>query len=183
MSDSYFGDFQHEELILILSIPYRAGIWMSHKDDIELTERDDQKERMALEAVLERILNKSGGKSFVRGVVREIIVHKAEWQGWADAADTVLDDIDRAIALVDARLPAPEALQYRKCIFHVAKTVAMAAYEGGASSAGLDQVVGGKLLGRLVDWVSARSGEQIPANISEAERKALSELLQRLKDR
>lgn len=183
MPDTYFGDFQNEELSLILSIPYRAGIWMSRIDDIALTQRDDEKERMALEAVLDRILNRSSGKSFVRGVVHEIIVHKAEWQDWADAADTVLGDIDRAIALVDDRLPAAEALQYRKCIFHVAKTVAMAANEGDAPSAGLDQMIGGKLMGRLADWVSARSGEQIPANISMTERKALSELLQRLKDR
>lgn len=183
MPHTYFSDFQHEELSLILSVPYRAGVWMSRVDDVELTQRDEEKERMALEAVLDRILNRSGGKSFVRGVVREIIVHKAEWSGWVDTAATVLDDINRAIALVDARLPAAEALQYRKCIFHVAKTVAMAANEGDVPAAGLDQVIGGKLLGRLADWVSARAGEQIPANISAAERKALSELLQRLKDR
>lgn len=183
MPQTYFSDFQSEELSLILSIPYRSGIWMSHVDDIPGTVRDEAKERMALEAVLDRILNASGGKSFVRGVVHEIIVHKAEWSGWADMANTVLDDLGRAVSLVDNRLPKAEALQYRKCIFHVAKTVAMAAHEGDAPSAGLDQIIGGKFLGRLADWVSARSGEQIPANISLAERKALSELLQRLKDR
>lgn len=183
MSSSYFGDFEIEELRLILSIPFRAGVWISHLDDVPGTDRDENKERAALEAVLNRILNGAGDKSFVRSIVREIIVHKAEWADWAATSGTVLHDIDRAVALVDARLPAREALQYRKCIFHVAKTVAMAASEGAKASAGLETMIGGGILGRLADWVAARSGEQIPANISPSERDGLTQLLQRLKDR
>ena len=91
-----------------------------------------------------------------------------------------LDDLPRALGIVDARLPKNEAHQYRKCIFTVAKTVAMAAHEGEDASAHLNKA---GLLGRVADWVSAQSGEQIPANISGPEKAALQKVLQCLKDR
>ena len=55
----------------------------------------------------------------------------------------------------------------------------MAAHEGAESAADLSKT---GLLGKLADWVSAKSGEQIPGNISPAEKDALQELLQRLKE-
>lgn len=176
---SYFGDFQPEELTLVLAVPYRAGVWISHIDDAPGTQRDEAQEAMALGRVLDRLHENAARDSFVREVLQEIIAHKGAWAGWGVSTDGILGDISRALDLIDARLPQSEAQQYRKCLFHIAKTVAMAAHEGAESSASLSNA---GVLGRITDWLSARSGEQIPANISGPEKKALQELLRCLKE-
>lgn len=181
MTASYFGDFQPEELSLILSVPYRAGVWISHIDDAPGTQRDEAREEMALGRVLDHLHNTAAKGGFVREVLGEIIGHKGEWAPWGSAAGNVLEDAGRALSLIDARLPQSEGQQYRQCIFHVAKTVAMAAHEGADPQNGLENALGGGLLARLSDWLSAKSGEQIPANISGAEKDALQKLLHCLK--
>lgn len=184
MSSSYFVDFQHEELMLLLALPYRIGVWMSHIDDVPGSDRDEQQEEMALTHVLNRLYDRAEKTGFVAGILREVILHKAEWGPWGMSYDTALDDIGRALKLADSRLPTGDASEYRKCLFYVAKTVAMAASEqGGEPSGGLSKMPGGMILGRFADWLAAKSGKQIPANISPKEQGALKQLLHRLKDR
>lgn len=177
---SYFGDFQPAELDLVLALPYRIGVWISHIDDVAGTQRDEAKESIALDYVLNRIHDNPENAGFVTSVVHEIDSHKGQWKDWGATADTAMIDLPRALSLVDARLPKMEAQQYRKCIFQIAKTVAMAAHEGPESSADLAKA---GFLGKIADWLSAKSGEQIPGNISPAEKDALGQLLQRLKER
>lgn len=179
---SYFGDFQSEELSLILSIPYRAGVWVSHIDDVTGTSRDDHREDIVLEKTLRKIKGKVDPESFVSEIIQEILTHKSEWAFWEERALDVLDDIPKAVKLVRDRLPASEAVSYQKCIFHIAKTVALAVGEGDAESEDLSRdVMGSKLLTKVVDWMSVKAGDVVPENISSAEQDALKRLLQCLK--
>ena len=45
---------QPEESLLIIALPYKVGVWMSHTDDVE-GELDDEREMKALEHILKSI--------------------------------------------------------------------------------------------------------------------------------
>ncbi len=183
MGTSYFTDFQPEELDVVLSMPYRVGVWISRIDDVANTGRDDAREGMTLENTLGRIGEKAGKGSFVATIISEILAHKDVWPLWDEMAGTAPNDLPKALALVDDRLPLREAALYRKSIFHIAKRVAMAASEGADAHEDLStHMFGGKLIAKVTDWVAARADDTMPENISGSEKEALGRLLQLLKN-
>lgn len=178
---SYFGDFELEQLLPILSLPYRAGVWISHIDDAPGTQRDDEQEQAALERALKRVDREADKASFVHAVVGEILDHRGEWSAWGAQSGSVLDDVPVAIRRIKAQLPADEVAQYQKLVFGVAKAVAMAASEMMTPDDPIKGAMGGSLLRKLGELLPWGGEEPLPQNISETEKKALRELLHCLK--
>lgn len=177
----YFSDFQWEELSLILSIPYRAGVYLSHADDVPGCDRDDTKEQLVLEKTLKKLRSKVDNKTLAAGVLDDILNHKDHWPAWGASADSVLSDVPRAVRLIHDRLPDSELTLYRKCVFSVAKAVAMAANEQDGMQDSFSDIPGGGLLRKFRDWMETRNVENMPENISKAEKVALQKLQSALK--
>ncbi len=178
---SYFGDFLDEELAMVLSIPVRVGFWISHIDDIQGTSRDDEKERLALEKVLQSIFKKTHGKAFSNDVVEEGLRRKDLWPQWENNAGTVLNDIPKVMFMLKERLPADAVAGYQKAVFYIARVVAQAASESGGEDDIRKEVMGGGLIASIMDRFSVKTDLQMPENISESEKAALQKLLQSLK--
>ena len=178
---TYFSDFQPEELSLILSVPYRAGAYVAHADDVEGCERDDIKEMAALEKVLIHLRDKAGKGSFSGALLDEILGHKEDWASWGHDLSSVTGDVSRAVRLVLQRLPEKELKLYRWCVFQTAKTVAMAANEADTRADNLSPAMGGDLMMAVRRWLYARNIEALPENISPAEKDALQKLQAALK--
>lgn len=176
----YFPYFKPEELAQIVPLAYRAGIWISHIDDVEGTLRDNVIEHISLENALKKLAVKLPPRSFMAEIVAETLNHPESWDEWADISGTVLTEIERIMPILRDRLPAKEVALFRRGVFHIARAVAMAVDERG----GIDdwsKMPGGKFLMRLIDRIDVWQGRGVPANISAKERDALKKLLQCLK--
>lgn len=171
---SIFTDFLEEEIVLLVSLPYRVGVWMSQADDDASTERDDEQEQRALEAVLRKMAGEKDETPFVAAVARETLTYPDYWSDWGQQLDTLMDDIQKALVLVDGRLPKENARNYRKCLWGVAKAVAHAFGE----FEGAEEDTKPSFIGKLLDKISDKKGvlDDNPENMSPAEREALKKL-------
>ncbi|HEU4838674.1 MAG TPA: hypothetical protein VFS88_04600 [Micavibrio sp.] len=178
---SALNDFLDEERALIVSVPVRVGYWISHVDDLKATARDDTKEQLAIERAMKLIISRTADTRFINDVAEYALAGKAEWAGWRDRADTVLDDLPRALRLIKDRLPVKDLKDYQSAIYRVAGVVAQAASENGGEDDLSREVMGAGLVARLLDRLSVKTDMSVPENISDAEKAALQKLLACLK--
>ncbi len=180
----FFNDFLNEELELLISLPVRAGIWMSRADDVSTTDRDDKKEMLVLENVLKSIAGHKKAAPFVSELVKQTLDYKHVWDAWAgnDTEESFFKDVGIAMNLVSERLPEENILNYKNALYHVADTVAHAYDEhvGDGDDLREEMFLGG-LVTRLMDRLDARIDMQNPENVSAAESAALQKLKTALK--
>ena len=177
---SSLNDFLDEDRALIVSMPVRVGFWISHADDAKGTQRDDEKERLALEKALKMIESKTADSRFINDVCEYALTNKAEWGGWSASSDVALADLPTALRKIEDVLTAKDLKDYKSAIYRVAGIVAQAAAEGGEDDLSRE-VMGSKLFSRLLDKLSVKTDMSVPDNISAAEKAALQKLLACLK--
>jgi hypothetical protein len=171
---STLNDFIDEDRTLIVSMPVRVGFWMSYIDDDPTSDRDDQKEALALEKALKMIVSKTDDARFINDVCEFALVNKAEWAGWADNAGTALADLPKALKKIEDTLTAKDLKDYKSAIYRIAGVVAQAAGEFGNSNKP-------GLFGGLFDGLSVKTDMSTPENVSATEKAALQKLLACLK--
>lgn len=176
---SIFTDFLEEEVVLLVSLPYRVGIWMSQVDDDASTERDDEREQRALEAVLKQMAADTKETPFVAAVAKETLTYPDYWTQWGQQLDTLMDDINTAKGLIDDRLPRDNAKNYRKCLMKVARSVAYAYGEFEEANEPEKPSFFGNLMAKISDKMNVL--EENPENMSPAELQALKKLRDTLK--
>lgn len=178
---SYLDDFQDSHRALIVSLPVRIGLWMSSIDDIAGTDRDDEKEMLALEKAMEKVMKKTSDKAFSNDVVEFALIHKVKWPVWGQEEGDVLEDLERALKIIKDTLSADALAAYKKTIYFVAAVVAQAAAERGGEDDLSGEMMGAGLLHKLLDRLSVKTDLKMPDNISPKEKAALQKLLQVLK--
>lgn len=169
-----FTDFLEEEAAFLISLPYRVGVWISHSDDHADTERDDEREQRALLSVLTAMANNKSAP-FVAAIAQETLTYQSYWSQWGTNTQeaAILKDVAKAMAMVAGRMPEDNTDNFRKCLLHVAKTVA------GAYGEFSDIPAPGRgILGALTDRVMGALGrmQTDPGNISAAEGDAIKKL-------
>lgn len=122
---AFLEQFSEDERELIVSLPYRAGLWLSVSDDDGGTEADYE-ELHALEDIIER---KAAGATY-SAVVREVMLQAMDWQGrwkdWSEKLGTVEQDCAAATKLLATKLSEQDVEHYRKAVLSVAREVAEA---------------------------------------------------------
>jgi hypothetical protein len=172
-----------EESQLIVGLPYRVGVWMSHTDDVE-GEIDDQREMSALEHILDSIATGQNNSAFVQEVARSTLGSKDHWERWAAQSFDILGDCEKAIELLKANVNDNDLKDYKATLMEIATIVAQAHGEFGEFE---DEEEGfGAMLGKVIGRFSSmsKSDANHPMNVSPAEGSALSRLAKalRLKD-
>lgn len=178
---SFLDDFQDDDRAMIVSMPVRIGYWMSGIDDAPGTERDDEKEELALERAVKAVFQKTGDNAFSNDVAEFSLSSRADWPVWKKTAATVLNDLPRVLSLVRATLPADAAKGYAKALYYVAVVVAQAASEEGGEDDLTREVMGSGLLNKIIDRLSVKTDASVPENVSAREKAALQKLMEVLK--
>ncbi len=171
-----FDDFLKEDLELIISLPYRVGMFVARADNDRDTLRDEQREEKALIAVLESLGDNRRACPFLAEVADESLSHRAAWAGWR-AKKGLAEDIARSLRLMKGRLPEESVTQFRKGLFHIGCVVAQAY---GESAPQRGEALMSELMTRLSDRFFDPL-EKNPENISAAEKAALQKLKDALK--
>lgn len=173
----HFDDFLKEDLELIVSLPYRVGIFVARADNARDTDRDEKREEKALRAVLECLGAQEEKCPFLAEVAQESLRHHAYWPAWR-AKKGLAEDIARALRIMEPRLSAESVTQFRRALFHIGSVVAMA--YGEQCDQHHSEALAGQLIARLSDRFFDPL-EKNPENISAAEKAALQKLKEALK--
>ena len=171
---SQLSELQPEERGLLIGLPYRVGVWMSHSDD-ESGEADDIKEMKALEHIIKSIAKVHEQSAFVQEVAQETVSRKEKWETWAAHSFDILGDCEKAMAVLKRAVPANDLKDYRNTLINIAETVA-AAYGEFGMGAEEDETSFGSFLNKVVGKFKGEAQEADFMNISPAEDDALTRL-------
>lgn len=175
------SNFTNDERALIVSIPYRIGVWVSNVDDNTGSKIDDRDERKALEATISALANKSNKIPFAAAVMKDVENNKSIWPTWDNAAaeDLVLNDLRQAITLCQSKVGAAELKQYKQTIWKVSLVVAQAYGEHVDPDNEMH-------VDRFFQWIGSLGGGaklgKNPENMSKLEKIALNKLRAILKE-
>ena len=175
------SDFSASEYELLVSLPYKVGVYVSHAED-EDGEGDDEKEMAALERCIQAIVRLHEDKPFTAEIVNQTLSMKTDWPRWSARSFAVPDEVSQAAALLRGKASKSERDNYCAALMEIASMVAQAFGEFGDDE-DEDAGVFGKLLGKITDGFSSlKPGDgHNPMNISAAEDTALETLRMALK--
>lgn len=169
----FLSTLNDDERKLVVSIPYRVGIWVSYADD-EGGENDDQNETKALGKVFKDISRSKNLPPFIADVLDEIESAQDRWPEWEAAASDTLGDCTRVLVLLESRASAADNSNYKKLLKKIAYRVAGAHGEFGEAEAS------GGIFARLLKKLKPSAQAEDFMNISPAEEEALQNLARTL---
>jgi len=136
---AFLEQFSEEERELIVSIPYRAGLWVSTVDDAGGTAAGHD-ELNALESIIAEKGRGMFESAFVHEVMAETHTRQGEWKRWAENLSTLLDDSTKSITIIQGKLAEKDLDAYRMNIMAIGLAVAKAFREVDASASFMDKV-------------------------------------------
>lgn len=173
------SEFSDEQRVLLASLLYKVGIWISHADDTE-GDRDDDLEERALEQIITEVSKHHEDMPFVHQIAQLTLSSKDKWPVWADYNFHVLDECKQAMTLLTSRVEERIYKNYRKTLLEIAQTVA----EASGEFAALEEDPKGfsALVGKVTGMLGGGNDESHAMNISAAEDSSLAQLAEALDD-
>lgn len=131
---AFLEQFSRQEKDLIVSVPYRVGVWVSSVDAAGGAVASYQ-EQDSLETI---IAEKSSGmfeSAFMHEVMAETCTRQQDWKAWGENMDKVLAECGEAVRIVSAKLEEKDVDAYRHTVMTIAVDVAKAfrEFDSGAS--------------------------------------------------
>lgn len=130
---AFLEAFTEEEKEILISVPYKAGIWVSQADSTGGEGADDKEK-----AALENIINEKGKgmfeSAFVHEVMSEACNRKQDWNKWADTVDDVLVQAGKAVDIIAAKLEEKECDAYSANVMAIGVKIAEAFREFDADA-------------------------------------------------
>ena len=169
------SNFTSEERELIVSIPYRVGMWISDSDDNENSQFDDKRERQALELAISKMAKSHKKMPFAAEIMRDVQANKNMWQNWSQnsAENDVLQDIQKAIIVCKDKTSKKEVSQFKQTVWNIGIIVAQAYGEHIDPD---NEMHINRFFAWLGSLISAPSLRKAPENMSPSERTALKKL-------
>lgn len=168
-----FKDLTDSEKDLVISIPYRAGIWISHIDDNEKTGVDDKKEQQALDKAIEQYSKMGKKMPFVAFVCSHIMKSQIPQVSWENGTEQFFDALGQSVSICKEKLSKSDVKQYKQLIWQLAMVVAQAYGEDKDPDNEMH-------VNRFFEWVGTFMGtpslKKIPENMSAREKSALQKL-------
>ena len=174
---SQLSFYDPEILSLLISVPYRIGIWVSHAED-EDGETDDELEITALENCIREVAKAHDQSGLVNEVGARILSERTQWEDWAGNAFLVLKDCDLVVRALKAHAPADEFKDYKAFLMEIATSVAQAYGEFGLFEEEKKEGGMAGLMKKIVGGFSglSKANANHPMNVSPAEESVIAEL-------
>lgn len=175
---SFLKSLSRDHRLMITSLPYRVGVWIS-QSDMEGGWDADLRERTMLENIITGFTQDVFGSEAVQHIMTDTLAQKDKWPEWAAKPGNVLEDCKRALRVLQDHVDEKELRAFCLRLQEIAEAVALAFREEDS----------GKLRDKILtiaEYYSERffarlKGQDFMAldryrNISRAEREALREL-------
>lgn len=162
---------------LIISLPYRVGLWVSQADQQGGDDADDAELR-TLENLINGFTQDVFGSELVQNVMAETWAQKARWPEWSKGVKQTLPDCKEAISILQDHYESKEISAFRQRLYDIAEAVAMAFNEGETGTAEKQSSFIEKMVEKLKSIVLPKASPQITRldYISQKEGKALKQL-------
>lgn len=122
---AFLEKFSADERDVLVSLPYRVGVWISRADNTGYPESAGA-ELAALERIILRKARGMFESAFVHEVMAETCAQKSQWPQWAARAQDVSADCEKAVAVIAAKLSKRDLDAYRRNVMYIAVEVAKA---------------------------------------------------------
>ena len=169
---SQLSSFAPEDVDLIVSLPYRVGINVSHAEDEE-GEQDDELEMRALEACIREVGKIHEDSPFLIEISKEIMNRKDMWPQWSQGTFNIAPDCEKVVEVLKPVVSEKELKDYKRMILEVATSVAEAYGEFGDAQE--EKGFFGALMSKVVSGF-ANDDNNHPMNVSAAEDTAISKI-------
>lgn len=180
---SYLEKFTDDQRALIVSLPYRTGLWVSESDDSGGAESSEAEMR-ALESIITGYSEDFLKSEFVEEVMRAALARRDQWSAWREGLDKVPEECRQVVAVLEGQLASRDVLSFKQNLMEIATSVALAYREdgdtgGGANFADYARHYLALFMARLKKEQDPRMETHV--NISKTERKILDQLSDILK--
>ncbi len=122
---AFLEKFSAAERALLVSLPYRAGVWISRIDRSGGVDASDR-EMHALERIVDKKAASMFESAFVHEVMVELCAHKSDWPQWGASNADVAADCQNAVKLIREKLTPHDVEGYCRNILFIGVEVAKA---------------------------------------------------------
>jgi hypothetical protein len=175
---SFLSALTENQKEVLISLPYRAGLWVSKSDQTGGVE-SDERELQILSNIINGFAYEVFGSETMQIIMSETIRNKARWQLWASRLESVPEDCIEATDILRRFAEPKDITAFRNQIMEIGEAVAVAFSEFHESDKG-------SKLSLYLEYVQARFAAFLKKrphktlseylSISVQERKALSTL-------
>lgn len=122
---TFLQQLPNDDRELVISLPYRVGVWLSHVDDHGGHEADDE-EKKALAGIIDGFTRDVFGSEVVQYIMMETLEKKDHWEAWANNTDDIHKDCQRAIDILNEVVEEKEVSAFKRRLIEIAEAVALA---------------------------------------------------------
>ncbi|MFP4314405.1 MAG: hypothetical protein ACLFR0_08780 [Alphaproteobacteria bacterium] len=110
---------------LLISLPYKVGVWLSHVDE-RGGEEADQEEKDALASIINGFTRDVFGSEVVQYIMTETLENKDKWKKWSEQCDNIHQECQRAIDILNEAVEEKEVSAFKRRLIEIAEAVALA---------------------------------------------------------
>ena len=179
---AFLEQFSASEQVLLVTLPYRVGLWISMSDTTGGAMADAQ-ERATLARIIAASARSNFSSPFVHEVMKACFERRSEWAQWRENIDRIPRECQQVVGTLEGRLNGRDVLAYRQEVMSIANNVARAFREQGPD--GKSGVFGHRVRGVLDAFIGLIRREKFDSvdllNISVKEDVALGTLAEALR--
>lgn len=114
-----------DQKTLLVSLPYRAGYWISYSDQTGGAESQAAELRV-LDNIIHGFAHEVFGSEMVQHIMVETLARKDDWPRWAAGIDTIYDDCKKAVDILGAHVDDKDIKAFAARLMEISEAVALA---------------------------------------------------------
>lgn len=122
---SFLEHLPADQRELLVSLPYKVGVWLSHVDDHGGDEADDE-EKKALAGIIDGFTRDVFGSEVVQYIMMETLEKKDQWEKWAENYTDIHANCQQAIDILNEVVEEKEVSAFKRRLIEIAEAVALA---------------------------------------------------------
>lgn len=175
---SFLDDLSADQRQMLVSLPYRVGIYVS-QSDVSGGADSDAQELQALSNILGGFAGEVFTSETVQYVITETLRQQEHWAAWNKLADEVIADCRRAIDVLNDHVEEKEVNAFKQHLMEVGEAVALAFRE--VEDLSFSKRLALKIQFMKLEYMAKKQGHVYKTfdeflNISSAERAVLEDL-------
>ncbi|MCB1591511.1 MAG: hypothetical protein KDI90_03565 [Alphaproteobacteria bacterium] len=122
---SFLDQLVPEDRDIVVSLPYRVGMRVSHSD-VTGGDHSDEQEMRALSSILTGYAEEVFGSETVQYIISETVAKQDKWPVWARQLENLEQDCHKAIDLLSDVVDYKEVNAFKQHLMEIGEAVAMA---------------------------------------------------------
>jgi len=122
---SFMDQFLPDERTLLVSLPYRVGLYVSESDRSGGDESEEA-EMQALSNIIIAYSQEVFGAETAQYIISETVSRKREWFEWSNDLDMVEVECHRAVDVLSNAVDVKEVNGVKRCLMEIGEAVALA---------------------------------------------------------